>query len=83
MDHIDHAVGLVGADHVGIGSDFDGAFMPAGMQDASKFPLITESLLRRGYSEADIRKILGENTLRVMADAQRVSEVLSPGKSWQ
>jgi membrane dipeptidase len=67
IDHIDHAVRLAGADHVGVGSDFDGAFMPEGMEDASKFPLITEGLLRRGYSEANIRKILGENTLRVMA----------------
>jgi membrane dipeptidase len=72
VDHIDHAVGIAGADHVGVGSDFDGAFMPAGMEDASKFPLITEGLLRRGYGEADIRKILGENTLRVMEGAERI-----------
>jgi membrane dipeptidase len=71
IDHIDHAVGVAGADHVGVGSDFDGAFMPEGMEDASKFPLITEGLLKRGYDEADIRKILGENTLRVMHDAER------------
>ena len=44
--------------------------MPAGMEDASKFPHITEGLLRRGYAEADVRKILGENTLRVMGDAE-------------
>ena len=68
VEHIDHAARLVGADHVGVGSDFDGAFMPEGMEDASKFPLITEGLLRRGYSDADIRKILGENSLRVMED---------------
>jgi membrane dipeptidase len=74
VEHIDHAAGIVGADHVGIGSDFDGAFMPEGMEDASKFPLITEGLLRRGFGEADIRKILGENTLRVMADVARASE---------
>ncbi len=67
VEHIHHAVRLVGLDFVGVGSDFDGAFMPEGMEDASKFPLITEGLLRRGYSEANIRKILGENTLRVMA----------------
>jgi membrane dipeptidase len=71
IDHIDHAVGVAGADHVGVGSDFDGAFMPEGMEDASKFPLITEGLLKRGYDEADIRKILGENTLRVMHDAEK------------
>jgi membrane dipeptidase len=68
VEHVDHAVQLVGPDHVGLGSDFDGAFMPSGLEDASKFPRITEDLLRRGYSEADIRKILGENTLRILAD---------------
>jgi membrane dipeptidase len=76
VDHIDHAVGVAGADHVGVGSDFDGAFMPAGMEDASKFPLLTEGLLQRGHAEADIRKILGENTLRVMDDAERVGQAL-------
>jgi membrane dipeptidase len=73
VDHIDHAVRVAGADHVGIGSDFDGAFMPQGMEDASKLPRITEGLIRRGYPDADIRKILGENTLRVMVEVQRVS----------
>jgi membrane dipeptidase len=81
IDHIDHAVHIVGADHVGVGSDFDGAFMPAGMEDASKFPLITEGLLGRGYAEVDIRKILGENTLRVMDDAGRIGQLLNSGKS--
>jgi membrane dipeptidase len=76
IDHIDHAVKLVGADHVGLGSDFDGADMPEGMEDCSKLPKITEALLRKGYSEADIRKILGENTLRVMEQAERVSKEL-------
>jgi len=81
VEHIDHAAGIAGADHVGVGSDFDGAFMPAGMEDASKFPFITEGLLRRGHGETDIRKILGENTLRVMADAERVGELLRTEKS--
>jgi membrane dipeptidase len=76
IDHIDHAVKLVGADHVGLGSDFDGADMPDGMEDCSKLPKITEALLRKGYSEPDIRKILGENTLRVMEQAERVSKEL-------
>ncbi len=80
VDHIDHAVGVAGADHVGVGSDFDGAFMPAGMEDASKFPCITEGLLKRGYGEADIRKILGENTLRVMDDAERVGQLVRADK---
>jgi membrane dipeptidase len=72
VDHIDHAVRIAGADHVGLGSDFDGAFMPTGMEDASNFPRLTDGLLHRGYSEADVRKILGENTLRVMAEAERI-----------
>jgi membrane dipeptidase len=81
IEHIDHAVKLVGAEHVGLGSDFDGAVMPLGMEDASKLPKITEALLQKGYSESDIRKILGENTLRVMSEVERVSrESKSPGK---
>ena len=52
----------------------------AGMEDASKFPMITESLLRRGYPESDVRKILGENTLRVMAEAERIAQALQAGK---
>src|SRR5580704_317026 len=73
IEHIDHAVKLVGADHVGLGSDFDGANMPEGLEDASKLPKVTEALMRKGYSDADIRKILGENTLRVMEAAEKVS----------
>jgi membrane dipeptidase len=76
VDHIDHAAKLVGADHVGLGSDFDGATMPEGMEDCSKLPKITEALLRKGYSEDDIRKILGGNTLRVMEQVERVSREL-------
>ena len=80
VEHIDHAARLVGAAHVGLGSDFDGAFMPAGMEDASKFLRITESLLQHGYPESDIRKILGENTLRVMAETERTARELQAGK---
>ena len=76
IDHIDHAVQLVGADHVGIGSDFDGAPMPDGMEDASHLPRITEELLRRGYHEADIKKILGGNTLRLLEEVEVVSKKL-------
>src|ERR1700687_576615 len=76
IEHIDHVVKLVGADHVGLGSDFDGADMPDGLEDCSKLPKITEALLRKGYSEGDIRKILGENTLRIMEQAERVSREL-------
>jgi len=73
IEHIDHVAKLVGADHVGLGSDFDGATMPLGMEDCSKLPGITQALLEKGYSESDVRKILGENTLRVMEQAERVS----------
>jgi membrane dipeptidase len=73
IDHIDHVVKLVGADHVGLGSDFDGANMPEGMEDCTHLPQITEALMRKGYSDDDIRKILGENLLRVMEANERVS----------
>jgi len=73
VEHIDHAIRLVGPDHVGLGSDFDGASMPDGMDDVTHLPLITDALLKKGYSETDIRKILGENTLRVLAAAEQVS----------
>ena len=80
IEHIDHAVKLVGAEHVGLGSDFDGANMPFGMEDASKLPKITEALLRKGYSEGDVKKILGENTLRVMSEVERVSREMHSAK---
>ena len=73
IEHIDHVVKLVGPDHVGLGSDFDGADMPDGLEDCSKLPKITEALMRKGYSDGDIRKILSGNTLRVMEQAERVS----------
>lgn len=75
VDHIDHVVKLVGVDHVGLGSDFDGADMPEGMEDASRLPQLTEELLRRGYSDGDIKKILGGNVLRVMAKVDKVSRL--------
>jgi len=80
IEHIDHAVKVAGVDHVGLGSDFDGANMPYGMEDATMLPKITEALLRKGYSEGDVRKILGENTLRVMTDVERVSRELTSKK---
>jgi len=80
IEHIDHAVKVVGVDHVGLGSDFDGANMPYGMEDATKLPKITEALLKKGYSEGDVKKILGENTLRVMAEVERVSREMNGGK---
>jgi membrane dipeptidase len=77
IEHIDHAVKIAGVDHVGLGSDFDGANMPVGLEDASKLPQITEALLQKGYSESDIRKILGENTLRVLREVERTRHQLS------
>ncbi len=74
IDHIDHAVKLVGADHVGLGSDFDGAVMPFGMEDASHLPQITDALLNKGYSESDIQKILGGNTLRLMEQVEATAK---------
>ena len=67
VDHIDYIVKLVGDDYVGIGSDFDGvSSVPVGLDDVTKYPLITEELKRRGYSDKSIKKILGSNVLRVM-----------------
>jgi membrane dipeptidase len=74
IDHIDHIVKVAGIDHVGIGADFDGANdMPEGARDVSMLPNITYELLKRGYTEKDIRKVLGENLLRVFAEAERVA----------
>ena len=74
LDHIDHAVGVAGVDHVGLGSDFDGVpSLPVGLEDVTKLPWITHGLLARGYSEADVRKILGGNAMRVLEAAERVA----------
>jgi membrane dipeptidase len=76
-DHIDHIVSVAGIDHVGIGSDFDGVgTLPQGLHDVSCFPNLTEELLRRGYDEEDVKKILGRNVLRVMREVERVSKQL-------
>lgn len=74
IDHIDHIVTVAGIDHVGLGSDFDGVdSLPEGLDDCSKLPLITYELLKRGYREPEIKKILGENFLRVFARAEEVA----------
>jgi len=76
-DHIDHAVDLVGVDHVGLGSDFDGVFaLPAGLQDASGYPNLVAELLRRDYTEAEVAQILGENVLRVWSEVEATAERL-------
>ena len=76
VDHIDHVVKLVGPDHVGLGSDFDGASMPLGMDDVSKLPRLTDALLDRGYREEDIEKVLGGNLLRVMEETERAAAAM-------
>jgi membrane dipeptidase len=81
IDHFDHVAKVAGIDHVGIGSDFDGVpDLPAGMEDIAHLPAITYELLRRGYSEADVRKVLGENFLRAFAQAERVARTANGGQ---
>jgi membrane dipeptidase len=76
-DHIEHIRDVAGIDHVGLGSDFDGiSDVPVGLEDVSKFPDLLAELLRRGWSEADVRKLAGLNALRVMRDAERVAREL-------
>jgi membrane dipeptidase len=74
VDHIDHIVQVAGIDHVGLGSDFDGGVsFPLNLKDVSDYPNITMELIRRGYSDEDIRKILGGNILRVLADVEAIA----------
>lgn len=74
VDHIDHIRDVAGIDYVGLGSDFDGVpMLPAGMNGAEDMPLISYEMLRRGYSEKDIRKVLGENLLRAMSQMEKVA----------
>ena len=76
-DHIDYVHKVAGPDHVGIGSDFDGIDVgPAGLEDVSKYPDLFAELIRRGWSDADLRKLAGENVLRVMRQAEAVSKRL-------
>ncbi len=76
-DHIDHIRKLAGIDHVGLGGDFDGiTSVPQGLEDVSKYPSLTAELLRRGYKDDDVRKILGRNVLRAMREAEKVSKKL-------
>jgi membrane dipeptidase len=70
-DHIEHVRTVAGVDHVGIGSDFDGIdSTPVGLEDVSTFPSLFEELSRRGWSEADLAKLAGENLLRVMRESE-------------
>jgi membrane dipeptidase len=74
LDHFDHAIEVAGPNHVGIGADWDGvASMPIGMEEISELPTLTEGLLARGHSPETVRKVLGENLLRVLERAEQVS----------
>jgi len=74
VDHIDHMKKVAGIDIVGLGSDYDGVpFLPAGMNGMEDLPLVTYEMLRRGYTEQEIRKVLGENFLRAFAKAEQVA----------
>ena len=80
-DHIEHIRDVAGVDHVGLGSDFDGiTTVPVGLEDVSKFPDLLAELLRRGWSEQDVRKVAGLNVLRVLRDAERVSREMSAAR---
>jgi membrane dipeptidase len=74
-DHVDHVVKLVGINHVGIGSDYDGVgdSLPVGLKDVSTYPNLVAELLRRGYGEADIEKVLGANLMRVWKAVERTA----------
>ncbi len=83
MDHIEHIIKTAGIDHVGYGADLDGIPLdapPVGLEDVSKYPVITYELLKRGHSEADIKKILGENLLRVMKQCEVVAKEIQTSK---
>jgi membrane dipeptidase len=78
VDHIDHIKRVAGIDNIGIGSDYDGIpFLPAGMNGMEDLPLVTYEMLRRGYTEQEIRKVLGENFLRAFAQAEAVAKITS------
>src|SRR5271154_5008560 len=83
IDHIDHIAKVAGIDHVGLGSDFDGVSgaTPEGIDSAADLPKITQALLDRGYSEKDIKKILGGNLLRVFGEVERVSREMETAAS--
>lgn len=82
MAHIDHIVKIAGIDHVGLGSDYDGiSKTPLGLEDVSTYPLLAELMLRRGYSEEDIHKVLSQNMLRVFRRAYAVKQAMNASES--
>jgi membrane dipeptidase len=81
-DHIEHLRDVAGADHIGIGSDFDGIEVPPeGLEDVSKYPELIAELLRRGWSDEDAMKLIGVNLLRAMKEAESVAERLQPERA--
>jgi membrane dipeptidase len=73
-DHIEHLRDVAGVDHVGLGSDFDGiSAAPTGLEDVAAFPRLVAELLRRGWSDGDVKRVIGLNVLRVMREAERVA----------
>jgi len=82
VDHIDHVVELVGIDHVGLGSDFDGVgdSLPVGLEDVAAYPNLIRALLERGYSEEDVEKICSGNLLRVWSEIEHVAAELQGGE---
>ncbi|WP_053363256.1 dipeptidase [Bacillus sp. FJAT-27251] len=74
VDHIEHAVKVAGIDHVALGSDFDGGPLPTDLKDSSELYKVTEELVKRGYSQGDIEKLLGKNTLRLLKEVERAAE---------
>jgi membrane dipeptidase len=77
VDHIDHIAKVAGVEHVGIGSDFDGvSTLPQQLEDVSTYPLITQALLDRGYTDQQIKQIMGQNLMRVLRQAEQVSKTL-------
>ncbi|MCS7024869.1 MAG: dipeptidase [Bryobacteraceae bacterium] len=76
LQHIDYVAKLVGVDHVALGSDYDGisGMTPAGMEDVSKYPLLVKGLIRLGYSDDDIRKMMGLNLLRVLRTSEQLAQ---------
>ncbi len=83
VDHFDHVIGLVGVEHVGVGSDFDGVgdSLPEGVKDVSQYPALIQEFLERGYTEADIEKILGGNLMRVWAEVERIAVELQESEA--
>lgn len=81
VDHIDHIVKIAGIDHVGLGSDFDGVSMlPKQLHDVSTYPLITQALLDRGYTDEQVKKVMGGNLLRALREAELVAKRLKAAK---